>query len=65
MVMKSLSVPANDDFRAELPVLPDEMSNRPDAREIRAFMESYMAVEDPVIREQIRNAVAQAAAESK
>jgi hypothetical protein len=65
MVVKNVSYPSKHGSAQEQPALPEAMHNRPDAREIRTFMESYEAIEDPALREQIRNAVFEAAAESK
>ena len=64
MVMKNAYTPANDDVPDGRPILPDAMKDRPDARELRAFLKSYGAIDDPEAREMIRNAVNAAAAES-
>ena len=64
MVMKNATKPANDDMPQGRPILPDAMKGRPDARELRAFLQSYEAIDDPESREMIRNAVSAAAAES-
>ena len=63
MTPKNNCTPANDDGPQGRPILPDAMQGRPDARELRAFLKSYEAIDDPDTREIIRKAVNAAAAE--
>ena len=59
---KNVSMPAaNDDVSPKKQTLTGHLADRPDAREIREFLTSYLAVDDPVARRQIFNAVQEAA----
>lgn len=57
--------PANDEAAvvegAPPPRLPPEMEGRPDARELREFVQAFLAISDPVERRRILDAVESAA----
>jgi len=57
--------PANDEAGTEeepaTPRLPPEMQGRPDARELREFVQAFLAISDPAERRRILDAVEKAA----
>ena len=63
MVSKNSNAAAKSGPRRDTPdkMVADALETRADIHELRAFLESYLAVEDPAVREEIRAAVNQAA----